>query len=425
MSNGPISDDDLNFSANSNNRLGGDQYADQISVAPVRGVGAIKQIFAPENRFRLTLFAVCGLVIVGAVVWAYTSVPSKLEPKGGTGKVNTAPIQTQKNLNPTEAQREEADRYNQKELPTIQQQDPYAHPVVVVEDDQDNPFHQKEDFQRPKKISEAGRTSDSSNIDSGKNGGTASQPRSTKDTDDFIVELVKAEGTKSPQLNSVNWSYRRPVPEKEQGTMQQVSQALGGGEDATSTMKCKNPATRAATEYLATADIAINSDVGGPISLTLRNGRLVGSRILGSFERKEQWLRMDLKKLVTKDETLKVEAIGLDMETTLNAVAGDLDNHTLYRYGWWGFGSVLKAAGKAAQSNADQSIVISNGTAFQTTTADASRELKIALGSLGEDLGDVMRDRLNRPPTVSLKVGDEVGVFFLDDVCLTAKPKEY
>ena len=67
--------------------------------------------------------------------------------------------------------------------------------------------------------------------------------------------------------------------------------------------------------------------------------------------------------------------------------------------------------------NVDSETYVSNGTVIQDTTSDSSREAKIMLGQLGQDMGDVFQDRLSRPITVSLRVGDEVGVFFMDDVC--------
>ena len=175
--------------------------------------------------------------------------------------------------------------------------------------------------------------------------------------------------------------------------------------------------------FMATADLALNSDVGGPVSLTIRNGRLRGAQLLGKFERKEEWLRMDLNKLVTSSETVGVEAIGLDMNTTLNAVEGKVDRHIMYRYGWWGVGSVLAAIGKAAESNADKTVFATEGVIVENMKSETSRETKIALGSLGQDIGDVMQDRINRPITVSVKVGDEIGVFFLDDVCLNSNAR--
>lgn len=168
---------------------------------------------------------------------------------------------------------------------------------------------------------------------------------------------------------------------------------------------------------MATTDMALNSDVGGPVAVTIRSGPLRNAQLIGGFERAETWLRINLNRLVTADETLSISAIALDMDTTLNAVEGDVDRHIMERYGWWGIGTVLNAIGKAAESNADSRIVVSDGTVIQDMESDSKRETKIALGELGQDLGEIMQDRLNRPITVSLNVGDEIGIFFLDDVC--------
>lgn len=89
----------------------------------------------------------------------------------------------------------------------------------------------------------------------------------------------------------------------------------------------------------------------------------------------------------------------------------------MYRYGWWGIGTALSAIGKAAESNVDKDVFVSDGAIVESTASNSQREIKIALGELGQDLGEVMRDRINRPITVSLKVNDEVGVFFMEDVC--------
>ncbi|HHK5135090.1 TPA: hypothetical protein ACQT1F_003388, partial [Pseudomonas aeruginosa] len=87
------------------------------------------------------------------------------------------------------------------------------------------------------------------------------------------------------------------------------------------------------------------------------------------------------------------------------------------RYGWWGLGAVLSAVGKAAENNANEQVIVSDGAVVTSAQQDSSRELKMALGSLGQDLGDAFKDRINRPITVSLKVNEQVGVYFLDDVC--------
>jgi hypothetical protein len=223
-----------------------------------------------------------------------------------------------------------------------------------------------------------------------------------------------------PAVYTVEWDYRAPGNNANNGELEQVNEVSTADESDVSNSKCSNPATRAATMFMATTDIAVNSDVGGPVSLTIRNGKLRGAQLLGTFERKEEWLRMELTSLVTDDHTVQVDAIGLDMDTTLNAVQGDVDRHIMYRYGWWGFGTILGSIGKAAEANSDSNVTITNGAVVETTASNTARELKMALGALGEGLGAAFQDRLNRPITVSLNVNDEVGVFFLNDVCLPA-----
>lgn len=416
---GGISDDDLNLNADINDRLGEKAYAGQAYVGPVRGADGIKAIFSPANRKRLLAYAATAVLVLGAGTWVFFSFDEEEALRGGVGTVRAPKVQTQVNQNPSQTQVEEAARYNEVELPKEQEKDPTLHPVIVTSSEPvANPFEKKQDLERPRKISETGRTTQQSTAGNTRN---SEQPVDYNAMDDLIRQLIAAEGERVPESYSVDWQYRAASAGSEEdvaGAGPAATRSDYADAAASGNGKCKNPATRAATMYMATADMALNSDVGGPVALTIRNGRLRGAQLLGSFERKEEWLRMDLNKLVTPDHTVAVEAIGLDMETTLNAVQGEVDRHVMYRYGWWGFGTILKAVGKAAELNANSDIYVSNGTVVESTKSSSSRELKLALGSLGEDMGDAFQDRLNRPITVSLKVNDEVGVFFMDDVCL-------
>lgn len=410
-----ITDDDLNLSADTNDRLGDQGYAGQEYAAPVRGGAGVKAIFNPANRTRLIGFAAAAVLLGGGLAWTFLSVSEQEVLRGGSGRVQSSGVQTQANTKPSAIQREEAARYNDEVLPKEQESNPAAHPLILTDDGSVNPFDREAKFRSPTKVSDIGRREQKTDVASA----SPDVPVDYKNMDDLIRSLVEGEGSNTPSLYKVEWAY------KGQKVDSSASGLDGGVADSPSVSNnsvCAKPATRAATMYMATADIALNSDVGGPVSLTIRNGKLRGSQLIGKFERKEEWLRMDLATLVTDDHTIQVSAIGLDMDTTLNAVQGDVNRHLMYRYGWWGVGTMLKAVGKAAEVNADSDIYVSDGAVVQSTTADSSRELKLALGSLGEDMGSAFQDRLNRPITVSLKVGDEVGVYFLNDVCLPAGP---
>lgn len=410
MSDNKISDDDLNLSARREDSVLGLQ-SEQISVAPATGGRAVKSIFNPANQNRIVLYGASGLLLISVLFYVYSSLAEEdVIPAGGAGVVKSGKVYTSENNNPSPLQREEAERYNNEALKQVQANDKTAHPVIVTDGGESNPFEPVREIKRPERLSDAGKTEQPK---SSKGGDRPQQ--NFREIDALVRDLIEAEGASRPRLYAVDWTYEQPSSKSVAVTAgEQPSQNY---EDSASASGCKNPFVRAASMHMATTDIALNSDIGGPVSLTIRSGRLRGAQLLGTFERKEEWLRMELNKIVTENETIPIKAIGLDMETTLNAVQGEVDRHILYRYGWWGVGTILKAVGKAAEENVDSDIYISDGTVVESTAENSAREMKIALGSLGQDLGDVMRDRIDRPITVTLKVNDEVGVFFLSDAC--------
>lgn len=423
-----IDDIDLGIiDADPDDRISG---RDHVELPKVNGLSAIKSIFAPANRMRLGAYVVTGMVVAGALIWSYTSVKAPVAGGNG-GETTNGSARTQKNAQPTQMQFEEGQRYNEQELPKVQLDDPTAHPIVVTEDNGE--FGKARDFNRPDRVSNIGDTTTerSATQQSGQGQSLAKNQQAqnvkqvTREQADFINKLMLAEGGASPQLQSISWDYQAPAV----STNGKTNSAKYAGEDAYDgegdiptlagelPEKCKNPVLRAGHQYVARSTMAANSDVGGPVILELVNGALRKHRMIGKFERKDEWLRMEFNSLVGLKDPVKINAIGLDMETMLNAVGGDVDYHTFYRYGWWGVGTVLSAIGKAAENNADTQTIFVGDNAIQDSKSDTNREIKMALGDLGQSIGDVMKDRINRPLTVSVDVNQLVGVVFMDDVC--------
>lgn len=429
-----LSDEDFGLRADEGERANsGASYA---SVGAVRGAGAVKGIFNPANKGRMLFYAFAAVLVVGGVAYSYLTMDES-EVRGGSAGTVAPAVHVGSNENRGETSElgiKAAEEYNSQGLLEEQKTDPSAHPIIVTQPDEytdgGNPFEGQEEVAKAGKVSDLGKTT-SKAASYQRPGDKASDSRKQKAaeqaniqaTDSLLKDLIEQEGKNSPKLYSTTWEYNKVSSGSIGGDLAQpgvvTDSDLPGAEgEASAQASCPVRHERAGQMAMATADLALNSDVGGPVSLTIRNGRLRGTQLIGKFERKEEWLRMELTTLVAPDETItNVNAIGLDMETTLNAVEGDLDSHLLYRYGWWGFGTVLKAVGAANEAAIDQTSYVSNGVVVQDTAKDTTREIMLALGSLGTDLGSVMQDRLNRPITVSLKVGDEVGVYFLEDVC--------
>lgn len=204
---------------------------------------------------------------------------------------------------------------------------------------------------------------------------------------------------------------------------EEVSAGLGATEQAVAVSD--QPSSRklfdATTLVYTVSNIALNSDYEGPVWLEVvtapgKYPELSGAQLLGSAVNLGDKMRLELNMLKLMDgRTLQVNAIGLDLDTTYAAVASDVDYHTLYRYGWWGVGVALGAAGKGAQ-HASTQVTVSDGVVIQSSEASGRREALIAAGELGRELSNEFKQRLNRPPTVHVDVNETIGVFFLQDV---------
>ena len=66
--------------------------------------------------------------------------------------------------------------------------------------------------------------------------------------------------------------------------------------------------------------------------------------------------------------------------------------------------------------NADKEVIVSDGVVVETEESDARREVKMAAGELGREIGEVMKGNINYPSTVYVDVNEQMGFFFIDRV---------
>jgi hypothetical protein len=171
---------------------------------------------------------------------------------------------------------------------------------------------------------------------------------------------------------------------------------------------------------------ALNSDISGSAILeVISEGALKGARLNASYERLE-WtdlMRLSVTSMTLKSgERVSVNAIVLDAQTSLAAISGEVDNHYLYRYGWWGVGSTLSSLGAGVEAYSSTATLTNGGVVQSASDLNATEKALVAAGSVGSDIGEVMKKNLDRPPTITLEPYQEFGVFFIDDVFIKAAP---
>ncbi|ABM21044.1 MULTISPECIES: DotG/IcmE/VirB10 family protein [Marinobacter] len=240
------------------------------------------------------------------------------------------------------------------------------------------------------------------------------------------VELINFESTPA---SSAGLAFTR-VAANESGTpdplrIQRNQDGTAGvvkGESAGSSGQCEIPLVKGGEIRYAQTDIALNTDFQGPVRMTFLEGNLRGYIGMGTFELNELGAKMKLTidTLFDPDgQSYAVNGYVLDPNTTLWAMASNVDYHIIYRYGGFGLGTILSAFQTLAENRAQISETVTpDGTrSTQNREPDGKQVTWTVLGEFGALFEETFRDNINRPITVTLDPNEEAGVLFEDTVC--------
>ncbi|MCF6775760.1 hypothetical protein L3V83_04130 [Thiotrichales bacterium 19X7-9] len=185
---------------------------------------------------------------------------------------------------------------------------------------------------------------------------------------------------------------------------------------------------KAGSILFAVIDTAVNSDQAGtPVLATIVTGPYKGTKLLGSFKREEDRLviQFSMMSMPSMSKSIGINAYAIDSRTAQTALASDVDNHYLTRWGGLlgsaflqGFGTYFSNTTSSSSSTdcPEGSFCIINGDQFQTSVRDG---IYSGFGQVGTALADAMGKNFNRPPTVTLDQGTGVGILFMSDVTMT------
>jgi len=185
---------------------------------------------------------------------------------------------------------------------------------------------------------------------------------------------------------------------------------------------------KAGSILFAVIDTAVNSDQAGtPVLATIVTGPYKGTKLLGSFKRKQDRLviQFSMMSMPSMGKSIGINAYAIDSRTAQTALASDVDNHYLTRWGGLlgsaflqGFGTYFSNTTSNSSSTdcPEGSFCIINGDQFQTSVRDG---IYSGFGQVGTALAYAMGKNFNRPPTVTLDQGTGVGILFMSDVTMT------
>jgi hypothetical protein len=172
----------------------------------------------------------------------------------------------------------------------------------------------------------------------------------------------------------------------------------------------------------ARMDMGANTDVGGDFVATLLTGKWAGAKLIGSVQRRGELAAMTVRtmSLPAQGVSVPATAVILDPETAEGGTATDVDRKLFIKYG-------VKplAAGFAAVAdylkNSGTTVVV-NGETVTTSQPELTNKKagQIVAGSAAQQVS-ADANALDTTPTVRVRRGAIVGVFFTQDVLYSPK----
>lgn len=161
--------------------------------------------------------------------------------------------------------------------------------------------------------------------------------------------------------------------------------------------------------------VSLDSDAPGPVMARIVSQKYKGAKLLGRFQRSEEHLVLEFVSLTTpQGVTYKIRGYAIDPRTDKTAVRSSVDTHFLERWGGLIASSFLEGFADAVSSSGKTTYNGIYGSSSTTPDYDINDQLWIAGGKVGQRAANVFEKHFDRPPTVSLTSGTELGVLIID-----------
>lgn len=202
---------------------------------------------------------------------------------------------------------------------------------------------------------------------------------------------------------------------------------INGGKDgsksAVAATKSPNkkipPVIPAGTVNYAQLLTAANSDAQAPILAQILSGPLSGARAVGSFKVEHDFLVMKFGLATLKGKEYKINAFAIDPDTTLPALATEVDHRYFTRVILPAAASFIGELGRTlGQKPVNSSITTTGVVITEQTRAGLKDGLYAGMGSAGESIANFFKSEANNTKVlVEVAVGTPIGLMFVESVC--------
>jgi intracellular multiplication protein IcmE len=161
-----------------------------------------------------------------------------------------------------------------------------------------------------------------------------------------------------------------------------------------------------------------NTDSPGPVLAQLVSGPLKGSRIIGQFTAQRETLTLAFSTVVVNKESVGINAVALDPDTTLPGLATEVDHRYLKRVFLPAAAAFVEGLTTAIADSGRTTVTIQGETvAEETAEASDGEEVATGIAEAGEEIREII-DEIVDETEVLIKIdrGTPMGILFLDPV---------
>ncbi len=236
------------------------------------------------------------------------------------------------------------------------------------------------------------------------------------------AQLQTAQNSMRSGIQNISDSWKLPTLATTEGEAPATT-GSGGGSAAN-----QPPVSiKAGSILFGVIDTALDSDSPGtPVLATIVTGPYKGAKLIGAFSATKNALviQFNLMTLPQGASSFGINAYAIDANTANNAVASNVNNHYLLRYGMLFASGFLQGFGNAYQNytycppgTQNCSVINTNGTSnLPNNNVTATTAMYQGFGQIGTSLGQVAAQQFNTPPTITVNQGTGIGVLFMSDL---------
>lgn len=161
----------------------------------------------------------------------------------------------------------------------------------------------------------------------------------------------------------------------------------------------------------------LNSDLPGPVLVSLLSGPFAGGRAIGQLEVRQEYLILTFNKVIKDGVVYQVQGVALDEKTTLTGHRSDVDHHYFTRVILPAAAEFIKGyAGAAAETATSVDTSGAGGPVQETKKPNAREQVFAGVEEASDQLSDILDEEADRPVTVHLDKGTTLGILFLDSI---------